>query len=130
MNPTRSKIEALSSKSSLVHGVHDGLLALRSVSSNHVYNVMSNKSEIRSINIDKAADDVDFLAEIGYKQELVRNYSGFQVFGIAFLIMGLLPSIATTLETGLLFLCVGATWGWFVSGLYVLSYFKKFRNMT
>lgn len=36
-------------------------------------------------------------ANIGYKQELKRHYSSFQVFSIAFSIMGLLPSISATL---------------------------------
>lgn len=36
-------------------------------------------------------------ATLGYKQELRRNFSMIEVFGIAFSIMGLLPSIASTL---------------------------------
>lgn len=36
-------------------------------------------------------------AALGYKQELRRNFSMIEVFGIAFSIMGLLPSIASTL---------------------------------
>lgn len=37
-------------------------------------------------------------AKLGYKQELRRNFTMIEVFGIAFSIMGLLPSIASTLS--------------------------------
>ena len=42
-------------------------------------------------------EDAAVLAKLGYKQELRRNFSMIEVFGIAFSIMGLLPSIASTL---------------------------------
>ncbi|KAE8364946.1 amino acid permease-domain-containing protein [Aspergillus caelatus] len=41
--------------------------------------------------------DMQLLATLGYKQELRRHYSTTQVFAVAFSIMGLLPSIASTL---------------------------------
>lgn len=37
------------------------------------------------------------VAAMGYKQELKRNFTMIEIFGIAFSIMGLLPSIASTL---------------------------------
>lgn len=97
-----------------------GLSALRSIPSNHVHNVLSHRSEIRSINANEAADDVDLLAQIGYKQELRRSYSTIQVFGIAFSIMGLLPSIATTLAAGLSCGPAALVWGWFIAGIFIL----------
>lgn len=48
-----------------------------------------------------AAADVEVLAVMGYKQELVRKYSTVQVFAIAFSIMGLVPSIASSLTYSL-----------------------------
>ncbi|KAL9593330.1 MAG: hypothetical protein Q9219_007601 [cf. Caloplaca sp. 3 TL-2023] len=42
-------------------------------------------------------EDAAVLAKLGYKQELRRNFSMIEVFGIAFSIMGLLPSIASSL---------------------------------
>ncbi|KAL9576560.1 MAG: hypothetical protein Q9212_006995 [Teloschistes hypoglaucus] len=42
-------------------------------------------------------DDAADLAKLGYKQELRRNFTMLEVFGIAFSIMGLLPSIASVL---------------------------------
>ncbi|KAE8382073.1 amino acid/polyamine transporter I [Aspergillus bertholletiae] len=44
--------------------------------------------------------DMQLLATLGYKQELRRHYSTTQVFAVAFSIMGLLPSIASTLTVG------------------------------
>jgi hypothetical protein len=38
---------------------------------------------------------------MGYKQELRRRYSTVQIFAIAFSIMGLVPSIASTLAFSL-----------------------------
>lgn len=51
-----------------------------------------------------------FLARMGYKQELRRQYSTTQVFAIAFSIMGLVPSIASTLSFSLPAGPVGMVW--------------------
>lgn len=85
-----------------------------------VTTALSNREEIRSIDNQHAADDTDLLHQIGYKQELRREYSTLQVFGIAFSIMGLLPSITTTAATGLESGPVGLVWGWFISGIFIL----------
>ena len=52
------------------------------------------------------------LARMGYKQELRRQYSTLQVFAIAFSIMGLVPSIASTLS----FSCLQVQLAWFGYG--------------
>ncbi|KAJ5183090.1 hypothetical protein N7492_000706 [Penicillium capsulatum] len=44
------------------------------------------------------AGDMELLATLGYKQELRRHYSTIQIFAVAFSIMGLLPSIASSLS--------------------------------
>ena len=49
-------------------------------------------------------------AKLGYKQELRRNFSMIEVFGIAFSIMGLLPSIASTLTYSIPAGSVGMVW--------------------
>jgi amino acid transporter len=41
--------------------------------------------------------DEELLATLGYKQEFTRAFSALEVFGIAFSIIGLLPSIASVL---------------------------------
>jgi hypothetical protein len=53
------------------------------------------------------------LAALGYKQELRRHYSTIQVFAIAFSIMGLLPSIASTLSFSVPAGPVGMVWVYF-----------------
>jgi hypothetical protein len=45
---------------------------------------------------DLGRDDA-LLASLGYKAELKREFNAIEVFGLAFSIMGLLPSIASTL---------------------------------
>jgi hypothetical protein len=58
---------------------------------------------------------VYLLSRCSYKQELRRNFSMIEVFGIAFAIMGLLPSIASTLSFSIPAGPVGLTWGWFLA---------------
>ncbi|OCL12874.1 gaba permease [Glonium stellatum] len=64
-------------------------------------------------------DDAAVLAKLGYKQELRRNFTMIEVFGIAFSIMGLLPSIASTLSYSLPAGPVGLVWGWFVASGFI-----------
>ena len=49
-------------------------------------------------------------AKLGYKQELRRNFTYIEIFGIAFSIMGLLPSIASTLAYSIPAGPVGLVW--------------------
>ena len=61
---------------------------------------------------------IESIAKLGYKQELRRNFTMIEIFGIAFSIMGLLPSIASTLAYSIPAGPVGMVWGWFLaSGL-------------
>jgi amino acid transporter len=52
---------------------------------------------------------------MGYKQELKRNFSTFEIFSVAFSIMGLLPSIASTLAFSVPAGGAGMVWGWFLA---------------
>jgi len=54
-----------------------------------------------------------------YKQELRRNFTMIEVFGIAFSIMGLLPSIASTLAYSIPAGPVGLVWGWFLASMFI-----------
>lgn len=58
--------------------------------------------------------DADLLAKLGYKQELKRTFTMIEVFGIAFSIMGLLPSIASTLTFSIPAGPVGMVWGFVI----------------
>ncbi|KAF2492375.1 gaba permease [Lophium mytilinum] len=64
-------------------------------------------------------EDAAKLAQLGYKQELRRNFTMIEVFGIAFSIMGLLPSIASTLSYSLPAGPAGLVWGWFVASAFI-----------
>ncbi|KAL9116027.1 MAG: hypothetical protein Q9227_000395 [Pyrenula ochraceoflavens] len=64
-------------------------------------------------------EDAAVLAKLGYKQELRRNFTMIEVFGIAFSIMGLLPSIASTLSFSVPAGPVGMVWGWFVASGFI-----------
>lgn len=87
---------------------------------NHIETIMSNREAIADIDAEHAADDEDLLHQIGYKQELRREYSTLQVFGIAFSIMGLLPSITTVASIGLESGPGGLVWGWLIGGFFTL----------
>ncbi|OBA20962.1 amino acid transporter [Metschnikowia bicuspidata var. bicuspidata NRRL YB-4993] len=94
---------------------------LEAVTSNpQFYNNIQN---VQTPHIDPifSSDDNDLLAQIGYKPELRRQFSAIQVFGVAFSIMGLLPSIASTLGIALLAGPAGAIWGWLISSLLILT---------
>lgn len=58
-------------------------------------------------------------AKLGYKQELRRTFTLFEIFGIAFSIMGLLPSIASTLAYSIPAGPVGLVWGWFLASMFI-----------
>ncbi|KIJ54372.1 hypothetical protein M422DRAFT_153794, partial [Sphaerobolus stellatus SS14] len=66
--------------------------------------------------------DEELLQALGYKQEFKREFTAFEVFGIAFSIIGLLPSIASVLfyavpNGG----PVGMVWGWLATSLFILT---------
>ncbi|KAI5120016.1 hypothetical protein M0805_008477 [Coniferiporia weirii] len=68
-----------------------------------------------------AAADEELLAGLGYKQEFQRAFTPLEVFGIAFSIIGLLPSIASVL-----FYAIpnggpsAMVWGWAVASMFIL----------
>ncbi|RJE21117.1 Permease [Aspergillus sclerotialis] len=66
------------------------------------------------------ARDMELLAAMGYKQELKRQYSTVQIFAVAFSIMGLVPSIASTISFSLPAGPVGMIWGWFTASILIL----------
>lgn len=65
--------------------------------------------------------DDALLEELGYKPELKRNFSVIQVFGVAFSIMSLLPSIASVLAFSLPAGPTGMTWGWLTASCFILT---------
>ncbi|KZT66736.1 amino acid transporter [Daedalea quercina L-15889] len=68
-----------------------------------------------------AAADEALLASLGYKQEFKREFTGLETFGIAFSIIGLLPSIASVLADSLPNGGAAAmVWGWLVASFFIL----------
>ncbi|KNG88878.1 GABA permease [Aspergillus nomiae NRRL 13137] len=65
--------------------------------------------------------DMELLAKMGYKQELRRQYSTVQIFAVAFSIMGLVPSIASTLAFSLPAGPAGMVWGWFIASIFIFT---------
>jgi amino acid transporter len=65
--------------------------------------------------------DEALLASLGYKQEFKREFFPLEVFGIAFSIIGLLPSIASALVFALPNGGpIAMVWGWVVASVGVL----------
>ncbi|KAL4246862.1 Amino Acid-Polyamine-Organocation Transporter [Abortiporus biennis] len=79
----------------------------------------TNTTTKKNVAIQQA--DEELLASLGYKQEFKRAFSGIETFGIAFSIIGLLPSIASVL-----FYSVpnggpsAMVWGWAVASIFIL----------
>lgn len=60
--------------------------------------------------------DEEALVALGYKQEFKREFSLWSSFAVSFALLGLLPSIASTLSYGLGYAGTpGMTWGWLVA---------------
>lgn len=78
-------------------------------------------SELEKQVPDSDYNDSEILATIGYKPELKRNFSTVQVFGIAFSLMGLIPSIASTISFSLQAGPYGMVWGWFTCSVCIMT---------
>ncbi|KAH9895491.1 amino acid transporter [Xylariomycetidae sp. FL2044] len=71
--------------------------------------------------LSEMSDDEAALAALGYKQEFRREFSAWTTFAVSFAVMGLLPSIATTMWYGLGYAGPAAnTWGWLLSVFFIL----------
>ncbi|GAV30062.1 hypothetical protein PMKS-003568 [Pichia membranifaciens] len=86
-----------------------------------IHDIAATASNLRAIDAKVVDNDDDLLAEIGYKQELKRRFSTFQIFGIAYSIMGILPSVASLLGTALSAGPAGAVWSWAVASIFILT---------
>ncbi|ODV86962.1 hypothetical protein CANARDRAFT_27300 [[Candida] arabinofermentans NRRL YB-2248] len=82
--------------------------------------IKSQQSAIREIDARDAAGDENLLAEIGYKQELNRSFKTYQVFGISYSIMGIMPGISSMASTGLAAGPAGFVWGWAIASCLIM----------
>ena len=71
----------------------------------------------RTINVVRSTEKQLALEQLGYKQELKRSYTYFDLFGVAFSIMGLLPSICAVFAQST---AAGASssWGWLFTSFF------------
>lgn len=60
--------------------------------------------------------DTDYLAKLGYKQELKRDLGLFSAFGVQFSSIAITSSMFTTLVVGLLFFGPASFWSWVIGG--------------
>ncbi|CAE6413567.1 unnamed protein product [Rhizoctonia solani] len=68
-----------------------------------------------------AQADEELLASLGYKQEFKRAFTPFEVFGIAFSIIALVPSIASSLVYSLPYGGpVSMVWGWLAASVMIM----------
>ncbi|KAK4952720.1 hypothetical protein LTR10_009527 [Elasticomyces elasticus] len=64
--------------------------------------------------------DERVLVALGYKQEFKRDFSIWSCFSVSFSILGILPSIASTLSYNLAYSGqAGSVWGWIVASVLI-----------
>ncbi|KAF5341483.1 hypothetical protein D9758_013939 [Tetrapyrgos nigripes] len=69
----------------------------------------------------ESLDDQDVLARLGYKQELRRDFSRIELFGLSFSIVGVVQSIAAVLLYSIPYGGpVGMIWGWFTCCVFLV----------
>jgi amino acid transporter len=85
----------------------------------HVTSVFQNTGDHALL--DHAADsDEEILVALGYKQEFKRDFSIWESFSVSFSVLGLLPSIASTLSYNLAYSgLAGSVWGWVVAAVLI-----------
>jgi amino acid transporter len=103
---------------------------IKSITSNALNTDLdAQKSQIRDVHShipidarlakEEHLDDDELLALAGYKHELVRQFGPFNMIGVAFSIMSVLPSIASVL--GQIYTINGGIWGWTVSSIFIFG---------
>lgn len=72
--------------------------------------------------VENITADEEVLAGLGYKQEFKREFSLWSTFAVSFALLGLLPSIASTLWYGMGYAGTpGMTYGWLVAMIGIQS---------
>jgi hypothetical protein len=64
--------------------------------------------------------DEEVLVALGYRQDLKRKFTVWSSFAVSFSVLGLLPSVAATLDFSLGYVGTGGmVWGWIVAGILI-----------
>lgn len=86
-----------------------------------VTSVLAKRGSVAVIEEDATFDDKT-LGALGYKQEFKRDFTVIESFSVSFSVLGLLPSIASTLTYGLGYAGTGgAIWGWIIATIMIQS---------
>lgn len=87
----------------------------------NITSILSGHNE--KVLVDHAVDhDEAVILALGYKQEFKREFSLWTTFGVSFSVLGLLPSIASTLWYSLAYAGnAGITWGYLVGMIGVMG---------
>ncbi|KAK4556951.1 hypothetical protein LTR86_005932 [Recurvomyces mirabilis] len=84
-----------------------------------VTSVFRQTQEHAVVDHDVDADE-EVLVALGYKQEFKRDFTIWSCFGVSFSILGILPSIASTLTYNLAYSGqAGSVWGWIVASVLI-----------
>ncbi|KEF61990.1 uncharacterized protein A1O9_03562 [Exophiala aquamarina CBS 119918] len=84
-----------------------------------VTSVFAKRGEHAVLEEGASADEVT-LGALGYKQEFKRDFTIWESFSVSFSVLGLLPSIASTIGYSLGYSGTGgAIWGWLIAALCI-----------
>lgn len=82
----------------------------------HITSVLSSKHVHPVVTDHILSADEEALVALGYKQEFQREFGLWSTFAVSFALLGLLPSIASTMTYGIGYTgTAGMTWGWLVA---------------
>lgn len=71
-------------------------------------------------NLEGLSPDEAALVALGYKQEFKREFSLWTTFCVSFAVLGLLPSVASTLYYGMGYAGTGGmVWGWLIAMVFI-----------
>lgn len=84
-----------------------------------VTSVLQQQHQLAIVDENATIDDKT-LGALGYKQEFKRDFTLLESFSVSFSVLGLLPSVASTIGYSLGYSGTGgALWGWLISALCI-----------
>ena len=90
-----------------------------SIVANQVTSVFEQQHQLGVIDENAALDDKT-LGALGYKQEFKRDFTFLESFSVSFSVLGLLPSVASTIGYSLGYSGTGgAIWGWLIAAIMI-----------
>ena len=88
----------------------------------HVTSILAPNEKQDLVPVYANDSDEEVLGALGYKQEFKRDLTWIESFAVSFSVLGLLPSIASTLGWNLAYSGLsGTVWGWLIAALAIQS---------